>query len=64
MNTEHPVPPPTTIRRARLRWHARRHPDHVLVGWYGVALRCGTCLGLSHPNNGLPARLLPRGWRL
>ena len=47
------------IRRVLLRLHSRCHPDHVLVGWDGVALRCGTCLRLQHPENGLPRGLLP-----
>lgn len=48
------------IRLLILRLHARLHLDHVLVGWDGRPLRCGTCLGLDRPENGLPRRHLPR----
>jgi hypothetical protein len=48
------------IRSTLLRLHARLNPGHVIVGWYGKPLRCGTCLGLPNPENGLPRHLLPR----
>lgn len=48
------------IRRAYLWLHAKRHPDHVLVGWNGPLIRCGTCLGLARPENGLPRVYLPK----
>ena len=51
---------PSFARLAWLWWHQRRNPSHVLVGWSGDLLRCGTCLRLAKPENGLPKRLIPR----
>ena len=42
----------------RLRLHKLR--GHTLVGRYGMATACGTCLGLPNPENGLPAGMCER----
>ncbi len=40
--------------RFRLQVHKWLHPTHILVGWDGTPLKCGTCLRLPNPQNGLP----------
>lgn len=50
---------PTRLRAWWLVNHARRNPDHLIVGYSGIPLRCGTCLGIP-PGKGLAWELRPK----
>lgn len=49
---------PTWPRRVWIFFHAWKHADHVMVGYDGATLACGTCMGLSDPENGLPWHMM------
>lgn len=36
------------LRDSLLARHKRRNPSHVLIGWDGKPLACGTCMEIPH----------------